>query len=332
MFHILKDLPIHRKLKLAFGTIILFSAAAVALGVFGIGTVFNHSRTLYTDCGQAQGAVNRMLADFKQNQLLTATLLLNEQPQGTQTLLTALEENRSSLIESFSQSAQLGYLDHLEAGELANMEALLTAYFAAQTQVQQLAEQGEKAQAIQLFTQSLMPDGEQVDAAITHVIETQAAAGQAMLQQLADITIRIITALGIFFLVVLCYSLVITLKMSGSIRRCVQDILSGMEGLRDGKLSTRIPQYSRDDFGQIAQEFNSTCQALDEYAAHVNHTMQEVSDGRLVYQDDLVFQGDFLTMQQSIIRMVQQENQLIQGVKTTTQQVTSASGQVSASA
>lgn len=55
MLQSIKNLSIRRKLKLAFGTIILFCTVAALLGALGIGTVFTHSRTLYTDYGQAQG-------------------------------------------------------------------------------------------------------------------------------------------------------------------------------------------------------------------------------------------------------------------------------------
>lgn len=53
MLQSIKNLSIRRKLKLAFGTIILFCTVAALLGALGIGTVFTHSRTLYTDYGQS---------------------------------------------------------------------------------------------------------------------------------------------------------------------------------------------------------------------------------------------------------------------------------------
>ena len=114
MLQSIKNLSIRRKLKLAFGTIILFCTVAALLGALGIGTVFTHSRTLYTDYGQAQGSVNRILAVFKQNELLTGSLLLNRDPQGQQQLLTALNANRADLLDRLEAGDAAGYFDHLD--------------------------------------------------------------------------------------------------------------------------------------------------------------------------------------------------------------------------
>lgn len=330
MLQSIKNLSIRRKLKLAFGTIILFCTVAALLGALGIGTVFTHSRTLYTDYGQAQGAVNRILAVFKQNELLTGSLLLNRDPQGQQQLLTALNANRADLLDRLEAGDAAGYFDHLDPGDLLELESLLDTYFAAQAQVVQMVEDGSADDAVSRFTQELLVAGEAVDGMVQQIIAAQELAGQEMLSRLGATTSQVMILLGGFALFALAYSLIVTIRMSASIGQSVQGLMDGMESLRSGVLSTRIPVRSLDDLGRISQKFNETCETLDTCVSHVNATMEQVAAGRLVYDDATVFQGDFLTMQQSIIRMIEQENQLIRLVQSTTEQVSSAAGQVSA--
>ena len=330
MLQSIKNLSIRRKLKLAFGTIILFCTVAALLGALGIGTVFTHSRTLYTDYGQAQGAVNRILAVFKQNELLTGSLLLNRDPQGQQQLLTALNANRADLLDRLEAGDAAGYFDHLDPGDLLELESLLDTYFAAQAQVVQMVEDGSANDAVSRFTQELLVAGEAVDGMVQQIIAAQELAGQEMLSRLGSTTSQVMILLGGFALFALAYSLIVTIRMSASIGQSVQGLMDGMESLRSGVLSTRIPVRSLDDLGRISQKFNETCETLDTCVSHVNATMEQVAAGRLVYDDATVFQGDFLTMQQSIVRMIEQENQLIRLVQSTTEQVSSAAGQVSA--
>ena len=330
MLQSIKNLSIRRKLKLAFGTIILFCTVAALLGALGIGTVFTHSRTLYTDYGQAQGAVNRILAVFKQNELLTGSLLLNRDPQGQQQLLTALNANRADLLDRLEAGDAAGYFDHLDPGDLLELESLLDTYFAAQAQVVQMVEDGSANDAVSRFTQELLVAGEAVDGMVQQIIAAQELAGQEMLSRLGSTTSQVMILLGGFALFALVYSLIVTIRMSASIGQSVQGLMDGMESLRSGVLSTRIPVRSLDDLGRISQKFNETCETLDTCVSHVNATMEQVAAGRLVYDDATVFQGDFLTMQQSIVRMIEQENQLIRLVQSTTEQVSSAAGQVSA--
>ena len=332
MLQSIKNLSIRRKLKLAFGTIILFCTVAALLGALGIGTVFTHSRTLYTDYGQAQGAVNRILAVFKQNELLTGSLLLNRDPQGQQQLLTALTANRADLLDRLEAGDAAGYFDHLDPGDLLELESLLATYFAAQAQVVQMVEDGSADDAVSRYTQDLLVAGEAVDGMVQQIIAAQELAGQEMLNRLGATTAQVMILLGGFALFALIYSLVVTIRMSASIGQSVQGLMDGMESLRAGVLSTRIPVRSLDDLGRISQKFNETCETLDTCVSHVNATMEQVAAGRLVYDDTTVFQGDFLTMQQSIVRMIEQENQLIRLVQSTTEQVSSAAGQVSAAA
>lgn len=332
MLQSIKNLSIRRKLKLAFGTIILFCTVAALLGALGIGTVFTHNRTLYTDYGQAQGAVNRILAVFKQNELLTGSLLLNRDPQGQQQLLTALTANRADLLDRLEAGDAAGYFDHLDPGDLLELESLLDTYFAAQAQVVQMVEDGSADDAVSRYTQELLVAGEAVDGMVQQIIAAQELAGQEMLSRLGATTAQVMILLGGFALFALIYSLVVTIRMSASIGQSVQRLMDGMESLRAGVLSTRIPVRSLDDLGRISQKFNETCETLDTCVSHVNATMEQVAAGRLVYDDTTVFQGDFLTMQQSIVRMIEQENQLIRLVQSTTEQVSSAAGQVSAAA
>ena len=238
MLQSIKNLSIRRKLKLAFGTIILFCTVAALLGALGIGTVFTHSRTLYTDYGQAQGAVNRILAVFKQNELLTGSLLLNRDPQGQQQLLTALTANRTDLLDRLEAGDTAGYFDHLDPGDLLELESLLDTYFAAQAEVVEMVEDGSADDAVSRFTQELLVAGEAVNGMVQQIIAAQELAGQEMLNRLGATTSQVMILLGGFALFALIYSLVVTIRMSASIGQSGP----GVDG-RHGKPSFRRSQH-----------------------------------------------------------------------------------------
>ena len=262
--------------------------------------------------------------------MLTSTLLL--QVGGQEELLGELTENWTTLTEGFEAIDQAGYLAHVEDGMVEELEQLLQQYYTAQTQVVELVTAGEYTQALQLFIGELLPEGQQVDDLMVELIDAHSSQGQEMLNRLGAGTRTDMWVLGGFMAAAAVCCLVITFKMSNSISKSVDGLFSGMEGLRNGQLSTRVAVLSQDDFGKIAQWFNESCETLDRYVSHVNTAMEEIAAGRLVYDDTLTFQGDFHTMQQAIRHMVDQENQLIQVVQSTAQQVTDASGQVSAAA
>ena len=224
-----------------------------------------------------RGAVNRILAVFKQNELLTGSLLLNRDPQGQQQLLTALSANRTGLLDRLEAGDAAGYFDHLDPGDLLELESLLDTYFAAQAQVVQMVEDGSADDGVSRFTQELLVAGEAVDGMVQQIIAAQELAGQEMLSRLGATTSQVMILLGGFALFALVYSLIVTIRMSASIGQSVQGLMDGMESLRSGVLSTRIPVRSLDDLGRISQKFNETCETLDTCVSHVNATMEQVS-------------------------------------------------------
>lgn len=232
-------------------------------------------------------------------------------------------------MERFEQSEQAGYFDYLSEEKITQLETLLQHYFAIQTQVEQLAAENELQQATALFTNQLLPEGEAVDETIQTIITAQEKSGRAMLMQLGSTTSGVVMTLGGFALTALVCSVVITVLMSASIDREVKALMDGMEHLSQGILSTRVPVLSLDDLGRISEKFNKTCEALETYVTHVNQTMGEVARGRLIYDDEIVFQGDFLAMQKAVMEMIQNENHLICMVQATTEQVSAAAQQVS---
>ena len=162
------------------------------------------------------------------------------------------------------------------------LESLLDTYFAAQAQVVQMVEDGSADDAVSRFTQELLVAGEAVDGMVQQIIAAQELAGQEMLSRLGTTTAQVMILLGGFALFALIYSLVVTIRMSASIGQSVQGLMDGMESLRAGVLSTRIPVRSLDDLGRISQKFNETCEPLDTCVSHVNATMEQVAAGRLV--------------------------------------------------
>ena len=140
-----------------------------------------------------------------------------------------------------------------------------------------MVEDGSANDAVSRFTQELLVAGEAVDGMVQQIIAAQELAGQEMLSRLGATTSQVMILLGGFALFALAYSLIVTIRMSASIGQSVQGLMDGMESLRSGVLSTRIPVRSLDDLGRISQKFNETCETLDTCVSHVNATMEQVS-------------------------------------------------------
>ena len=74
-------------------------------------------------------------------------------------MLTALTANHADLLDRMEAGDAAGYFDHLDPGDLLELESLLDTYFAAQAQVVQMVEDGSADDAVSRFTQELLGQG-----------------------------------------------------------------------------------------------------------------------------------------------------------------------------
>src|SRR5699024_12221916 len=76
---------------------------------------------------------------------------------GVQTCaLPILTANHADLLDRLEAGDAAGYFDHLDPGDLLELESLLDTYFAAQAQVVQMVEDGSADDAVSRFTQELL--------------------------------------------------------------------------------------------------------------------------------------------------------------------------------
>jgi phosphoserine phosphatase RsbU/P len=79
---------------------------------------------------------------------------------------------------------------------------------------------------------------------------------------MADLLVKAFTVLGVVFLVVYAFALLLGLLLARSITRSIHALSVGTERLRAGDLAHRIPVSSRDQLGELAESFNTMSQGI----------------------------------------------------------------------
>jgi serine phosphatase RsbU (regulator of sigma subunit) len=81
---------------------------------------------------------------------------------------------------------------------------------------------------------------------------------------MADLLVKLFMLVGVVFLVVYCFALLLGLLLARSITRSIHALSVGTEKLRGGDFSHRIPVKSRDQLGELAESFNTMSLGIED--------------------------------------------------------------------
>ncbi len=81
---------------------------------------------------------------------------------------------------------------------------------------------------------------------------------------MADLLLTLLAALGVVFLIMYCFALLVGLLLARSITKSVHALYLGTKSLRAGDFHHRISVSSRDQLGELAESFNDMAQGLQD--------------------------------------------------------------------
>lgn len=95
-----------------------------------------------------------------------------------------------------------------------------------------------------------------------------------------------------------------------------------------GSLQAKITYAASDEIGQLAVSLQEAMDTWNQYIIEIKRCMKEMQEGNLKIQSKVVFQGDFIELQDSILTFVQSINRTMTEINQSAEKVTTGSGQI----
>lgn len=324
-----KNLKIGRKLILTFTVIILLYIATVAIALINIKNMSERVETLY------QGP----FANVQSSLQATADM-------------QAVGRHLAVLTATDNQVDEAAYLEEtkLLAQDVdRNIEELTSGYVSGEEKVQVLKEQfpdlvinrdrvltllegGKDDEAFQTYMNSYEPQANKVRNTLSEVVqlsikdaEDSMAAGQ-----ISDR--RIVILILLISLIILAFTVVIEVTITRSIVLPVNEVKQAANEIAGGHLNTRLLYTSKDEMGQLADDIRETAAALNLYVSELKRNLTALGNGKLNYQTDIAFKGDFVALGQVLSEINGLLKNSIQQIGASAEQVSGGAEQVSGGA
>lgn len=116
--------------------------------------------------------------------------------------------------------------------------------------------------------------------------------------------------------VVLIISILLVLRLAGSISRPVKNVTERMVSLADGDLHTEVVQIrSRDELEVLTQTLGVTIESINHYISDIQQVLTQVAEGNLRVAPQVDYKGDFALIRSSLGTILRSMNETIQGFR-----------------
>ena len=328
----LRNMKIKMKLILSFFIVIAVFIISSLISIAEFATLDERNENVYIYYGAGQGDLGQLLARFNENRIMIRGLALSTSQ--TERLQTAsqLTESSSELERTFEEVTNVFSSQRNRDAYNQVKDIFKNEYVPIREKYVSEITSGQIEKAYSTLKNELTPISTEISAGINRIIQQKAEDGNNAMIELTRRTNLSILIIIVCLVVAVIISLILATNLTRSISIPLSEVLIAIKGLAEGNVSTRVKYESGDEMGELSRTLNESFANLKAYIDDVNRATKLIAEGDLRVETQVDFKGDFLTMEENIIKMIKSENDVLRGINDASNQVSAASEQVSSGA
>ena len=289
----LRDMSVKKRMTISFGIVTFLGALAtiVSLGLLvRVGTRFEKALELN---GFIQGDIGHYATYLNEERILIRDIVMLQDKQIVEQKKAELAEADEKIAFYFQEM-----FDKLETAEekaiVQNMISNLEAYHALRVEIISLKEKGKTVDAF------LLLQGEAGE--IAHELVEEAEQLLAMNVEMGDSVAHNLklSSYTMMALIVIALFVMAGLGMTFArytaldIAKPIEKIQKATHTLAEGKLDITVDLLDKNEFGEMADDFNHAVAKLKEYIDVIDWGLTEIGGGDFTVQPTIEFEGDFV--------------------------------------
>lgn len=320
----LKKYRIDKKLRISFRSMKILILIEMMVGVVGCTVISKNLKDFYNI--DYQNSICQMEI-YKDSQTIEKMLLSSLTTSDLEERKAYLEEshlysdsianNLKKLKETFDDQKLLTELETSIKEAKGLREELIALVEANQIDDALLFFNGKYSNIIDRVQDMLVQFGKETD--------------EAALQKHLDATrIGVISVLELFALGIICVILssVLGKAVTKQLVKPIYDIKGATDKLREGILDVKISCESKDEFGELAVNFNDSCEILHNIVMDVGSLLNQMAQGDFNIEAKKEYVGEFTQVLQSIQKMNYDLNNTLKNINEASVQVALGSDQL----
>ncbi len=320
-----KNMKVTRKLLLSFLTVILLYVISISATLVGVHSITGSFNEFYNNSYQ----IVKESMNFRLNQYIVARNVLQIiSDRDLAVSAETLSETEASMevVDDSMKNLERLYKDKEMLSELkTRYEKLVT----PREKVLNLLKTEKFDEAMKIYEKEYNPQAMETRTFLRQMETTTKEEADAYYQASevsSDTMLLVLIALaGITVL----FSSAIWYLISKSITRPIQELKRSAEELAAGNLHTEISYTAENELGSLAESMRMTIQALREYMSEIEKSMMLIGKGKLNYQTEVEFKGDFIALKRSLDHISVMLSESMMKISNSAEQVSGGAQQIS---
>ena len=300
----LRNISVKKRMTISFGIVTgLSSIAAIVAIVMLVVVNARYSKALELN-GFIQGDIGHYATYLNEERILIRDIvMLNDQKtvdEKKEALATADEK-----IALYFQS----FFDKLETAEekalVQNMITNLEKYHALRKEIIALDEKGNTVDAFLLLQGEAGDIAHELVKEAEQLLAMNVEMGDNVSEQLAAFSITVIMIIIALTVLAAASGMIYARYTALDIAKPLEKVQKAANKLSKGELDVEVELLDKNEFGEMAEDFNAAVAKLNEYIECITWGLQEIGAGDFTVKPTVEFYGDFVGIRDAIVNIEQ---------------------------
>ena len=316
----LRDMEVSKRMRISFGIVTALSTVGAIFAMIMLWRIdVRYTRALENN-GFIQGDIGHYTTYLNEERVLIRDIVSLVDADA----VAQKKEKLAEADEKITTYFQAMY-DKIETDEeMAIVQSMITdleSYHELRKEVIALDEAGKTLDAYVLLQNEAAPLAEEIVSQAEALLKLEVEAGHQVTRQLTGLTISLIILVFIIVTLMTVAGILFAKYTANDITVPLKKLREASHKLAMGELDVSLELKDKNEFGEMAEDFNKATAKLKEYIDCIQWGLTEIGGGDFTVQPTVEFNGDFIAVRDAIMN-------IIVGLSQTMQQIDEGSEQV----
>lgn len=295
----LRNISVKKRMTISFGIVTGLSSIAAVVAVIMLFVVnIRYSNALELN-GFIQGDIGHYTTYLNEERVLIRDIItLADQKD-----IDAKKAELTKADEKIAYYFQEMYEKIENEDEMALVQQMITDledYHALRKEVISLDENGKAVDAFLLLHNEAAPLAGEIVAAAEQLLAMNVEMGDQVSDNLSAFSIITIVVIVVLMLLAAASGMIYARYTALDIAKPLEKVQKAAKKLAKGELDVEVQLLDKNEFGEMADDFNAAAAKIKEYIECIQWGLQEIGDGDFTVQPTVEFLGDFIEIRDSI--------------------------------
>lgn len=325
----LQDMKIKRRLITAFVIVLVITTIGSVSGAALLRYADNKYSFALERYGFAQGDIGIMLQKTTECKSLTREIITAKNTQNANAAIASLDAEITE-INSYLSTIEATLDTDEEISFFKEARSSFDVFSTNAQEIERLISSGDTDSAQDLYTSAAEPALEACITSGSSLMDTYKQTGNVLSSSLTTQSFIIMIIIIIIIIISIVISLILATKVADGISQPINNMLYVAQEISKGNLSVEVKKETNDEVGDLSLAFEDTIHTLNMYIKDISQVLTEIGNGNLTIKSNVTYQGVFIQIGDSIIKILQNLNDTLGHIQETSVQVASGSHQIAA--